>query len=126
MAKATPGKSRTAYVCAEWGASFSKWQGQCGECGAWNSLSEIVVESAAASPAARRGGWAGKADAPKATALKDVRHSEEAWVSTGIGEFDQKQGSKTGKNRGQRTIPDTSRNIWPRGAEVGESSFFNQ
>ena len=101
MAKATPGKSRTAYVCAEWGASFSKWQGQCGECGAWNSLSEIVVESAAASPAARRGGWAGKADAPKATALKDVRHSEEAWVSTGIGEFDQKQGSKTGKNRKQ-------------------------
>ncbi|MBP3984978.1 DNA repair protein RadA [Pseudoxanthomonas helianthi] len=83
-------KSRTAYVCAECGASFSKWQGQCGECGAWNSLSEIVLESAAAaaSPAARRGGWAGKADAPKITALKDVRHSEEARVSTGIGELD--------------------------------------
>lgn len=84
------GKARTAYVCAECGAEHNKWQGQCGECGAWNSLSEIVLESAAAaaSPAARRSSWAGKVDAPKVTALKDVRHSEDARVSTGIGEFD--------------------------------------
>ncbi|TWI04794.1 DNA repair protein RadA/Sms [Luteimonas cucumeris] len=84
------GKPRTAYVCAECGAEHNKWQGQCGECGAWNSLSEIVLESAAAakSPASRRSSWAGKVDAPKVTALKDVRHSEDARVSTGIGEFD--------------------------------------
>jgi DNA repair protein RadA/Sms len=82
-------KGKTAYVCGECGADFNKWQGQCGECGAWNSLSEIVVEAAGSAPAAaRRSGWAGKADAPKITALKDVRHSEEARVSTGIGEFD--------------------------------------
>jgi DNA repair protein RadA/Sms len=82
-------KSKTAYVCGECGADFNKWQGQCGECGAWNSLSEIVLEAADSAPAAaRRSGWAGKADAPKITALKDVRHSEEARVSTGIGEFD--------------------------------------
>ncbi len=82
-------KSKTAYVCGECGADFNKWQGQCGECGAWNSLSEIVLEAAGSAPAAaRRSGWAGKADAPKITALKDVRHSEEARVSTGIGEFD--------------------------------------
>ena len=41
-------KARTAYVCNECGAEFSKWQGQCTECNAWNSLSEIVLESAAA------------------------------------------------------------------------------
>ena len=83
-------KARTAYVCNECGAEASKWQGQCGECGAWNSFSEIVLESAAAakSPASRRSGWAGKVDAPKVTALKDVRHHEDARVSTGIGEFD--------------------------------------
>jgi DNA repair protein RadA/Sms len=52
-------------------------------------LSEIVLETAAAAPsAARRGGWAGKLETPKITALKDVRSSEEARVSTGIGEFD--------------------------------------
>ncbi|MBC7989474.1 MAG: DNA repair protein RadA [Luteimonas sp.] len=82
-------KAKTAYVCAECGAEHNKWQGQCGECGAWNSLSEIVLESAAAqSPAARRSGWAGKLEAPQVTALKDVRHGEDARVSTGIGEFD--------------------------------------
>ena len=89
MAKPTASKSRTAYVCAECGASFTKWQGQCGECGAWNSLGEFVVEPASvAQPAARRSNWAGKIEAPKVTALKDVRHSEEARVSTGIGELD--------------------------------------
>src|SRR5690606_11919238 len=89
MARSTA-KARTAYVCSECGAEFNKWQGQCGECGAWNTLSEIVLESAAAakSPAARRSGWAGKVDAPNVTALKDVRHHEDARVTTGIGEFD--------------------------------------
>ncbi|MGN7830733.1 DNA repair protein RadA [Pseudoxanthomonas sp. 22568] len=82
------GKARTAYVCNECGAEFSKWQGQCGECNAWNTLTQIALEAAAGPPATRRSGWAGKADAPTITALKDVRHSEEARVSTGIGEFD--------------------------------------
>lgn len=82
------GKARTAYVCNECGAEFSKWQGQCGECNAWNTLTQIALEAAAGPPATRRSGWAGRADAPKITALKDVRHSEEARVSTGIGEFD--------------------------------------
>ncbi len=85
-------KSRTAYVCSECGADFTKWQGQCGECGGWNTLSEFVVEPAAKAgasvAASRRSSWAGRADAPAVTALSDVRHSEEDRVSTGIGEFD--------------------------------------
>ncbi len=83
-------KARTAYVCNECGADYNKWQGQCGACRAWDTLSEIVLESAAAakSSASRRGGWAGKVQAPAITALKDVRHSEDARVSTGIGELD--------------------------------------
>ena len=86
-------KAKTAYVCGECGAEYTKWQGQCTECGVWNTLSEIVLESATpagkASPAAsRRSGWAGKTEAPKITALKDVQQSEQARVSTGIGEFD--------------------------------------
>ena len=90
MAK-TAVKARTAYVCNECGAEFSKWQGQCGECGAWNTLSEFVLEPASAGKgvaASRRSGWAGAADAPAVTALKDVRHHEDARASTGIGELD--------------------------------------
>ncbi|WP_033480311.1 ATPase domain-containing protein, partial [Xanthomonas phaseoli] len=86
-------KAKTAYVCGECGAEYTKWQGQCTECGVWNTLSEIVLESATpggkALPAAsRRSGWAGKTEAPKITALKDVQQTEQARVSTGIGEFD--------------------------------------
>ncbi len=85
-------KAKVAYVCSECGADHNKWQGQCDECGEWNSLSEFVIESAASAKgavaASRRGGWAGKIDAPKVTALKDVSHSENARVSTGIGELD--------------------------------------
>jgi DNA repair protein RadA/Sms len=88
MAKASSVKVRSAYVCGECGADHNKWQGQCGDCGAWNSLSEIALESPAKPSAARRDGWAGKVEAQKVTALKDVRHSEDARVSTGIGEFD--------------------------------------
>ncbi|QDW65966.1 DNA repair protein RadA [Luteimonas granuli] len=90
MAKTTV-KARTAFVCSECGADFSKWQGQCGACGAWDTVSEIVLESAASMKAAapaRRGGWAGKTEAPKVTPLAEVRQADEIRVTTGIGEFD--------------------------------------
>src|SRR3954452_22767100 len=87
MAKTAAAK-RSAYVCGECGADHNKWQGQCGDCGAWNSLSEILLESAAKPAAARRDGWAGKIEAQKVTALADVQQGDHARVSTGIGEFD--------------------------------------
>ena len=81
-------KSKTAYVYSECGADHNKWQGQCGECGAWNTLSEFVIESAsAAKQSTRQGGWAGDTHMPKITPLKSVNQSEETRVSTGIGEY---------------------------------------
>ncbi|MFA6986130.1 MAG: DNA repair protein RadA [Arenimonas sp.] len=82
-------KAKTAYVCAECGANFNKWQGQCGECAAWNTLSEFVVEPASSGKAGGRNtGYAGAIDAPKITALKLVSQTAEVRVSTGIGELD--------------------------------------
>ena len=37
MAKAP----KTAYVCNDCGAEFSRWQGQCSACKAWNTISEV-------------------------------------------------------------------------------------
>ena len=79
-------KAKTAYVCSECGASASKWQGQCGECGAWNSLGEVVLE-AGGPAAARHAGWAG-ADPARITALQGVSQHAERRVSTAIGELD--------------------------------------
>jgi len=82
-------KAKTAYVCNECGSEHTKWQGQCADCGAWNSLSEIVVNPAKAAPAAaRRGGYAGDATAPRVLSLVDVAQTVEARTSIGIGELD--------------------------------------
>lgn len=42
MAKAP----KTAYVCNDCGAEFSRWQGQCSACKAWNTISEVRLISA--------------------------------------------------------------------------------
>jgi DNA repair protein RadA/Sms len=83
-------KPRTAHVCSDCGASYNKWQGQCGDCGAWNTLAEIVVETAAGKPGgARHGSWAGAAaDAARVTALREVGEQAESRLTTRIGELD--------------------------------------
>lgn len=34
-------RNKTAYICAQCGASHNQWSGQCKECAAWNSLEEV-------------------------------------------------------------------------------------
>ena len=81
-------KAKTAYVCTDCGASYSKWQGQCEACGAWNTLSEIVVEPATGKGASRHSNWAGAPEQARITPLSSVKHEAESRVSTGIGELD--------------------------------------
>jgi DNA repair protein RadA/Sms len=81
-------KARTAYVCTECGGEHSKWQGQCVECGAWNTLAEIVVQPAAKAAAATRSGYAGAGGAAKVTQLASVAAEAEQRSATGIGELD--------------------------------------
>lgn len=83
-------KAKTAYVCTDCGAEHTKWQGQCVECNAWNTLSEFVVQPAQKSvAAARQGGYAGAANTvPRVTPLTDVLVTAESRTLTGIGELD--------------------------------------
>jgi DNA repair protein RadA/Sms len=80
-------KARTAFVCADCGASTTRWQGQCPDCGAWNTLAEIVLEPTGAK-VNPRGSWAGDAGPARITPLADVGFDGEERVSTGIGELD--------------------------------------
>ena len=43
-------RAKTAYVCTDCGAHSVKWQGQCPECAAWNTLSQTTVSAAQADP----------------------------------------------------------------------------
>jgi len=81
-------KAKTAYVCNDCGAEHSKWQGQCTECGAWNTLSEFVVQPAKSVAVNPRGGYAGAGDTPKITKLATVAAEAEHRDATGIGELD--------------------------------------
>lgn len=38
-------KSKKQYICNNCGSYFSKWSGQCSECGAWNSISEEQISA---------------------------------------------------------------------------------
>ncbi|MCC5869349.1 MAG: DNA repair protein RadA [Gammaproteobacteria bacterium] len=77
-------KARTSYVCNECGARQPKWQGQCPDCGAWNSLSEAPEpRPAAANP--RGAQYAGETARAR---LAEVSIGRESRVSTGFDELD--------------------------------------
>ena len=79
-------KQKNAYVCNDCGGEHSKWQGQCNDCGAWNTLTEIKLGPAKSS-AASSGGYAGiAAQTPKK--LDEIELSELPRFSTGAAEFD--------------------------------------
>lgn len=56
-------KRKTAFVCSDCGAEFPRWQGQCSECRAWNTISEFVVAPATHNPERNLRGYAGQTSA---------------------------------------------------------------
>jgi DNA repair protein RadA/Sms len=86
MAKQSSVKSKSVYTCTECGAQSPKWAGQCGECGAWNSLIETVARSAAAEKRGTR--FSGYAGESAIMSLQDVTAQSEQRLSTGMIELD--------------------------------------
>ncbi len=80
-------KTKTAYVCNDCGADFVRWQGQCTECGAWNTISEVRMTAPAKSGRSLAGGYAG-ATAAKIIRLDQVDLQEVPRFSSGFAEFD--------------------------------------
>ncbi|PJA39910.1 MAG: DNA repair protein RadA, partial [Lysobacterales bacterium CG_4_9_14_3_um_filter_62_6] len=79
-------KAKTAYVCSDCGAEYSKWAGQCTECGAWNVLAEVRLEKPNSGSFQ---GYAGKAgEAVPVLVLAAVSAAEEVRLSTHNGELD--------------------------------------
>jgi DNA repair protein RadA/Sms len=86
-----PTKTKLAYTCTDCGAVASKWSGQCGDCGAWNTLSEglITPRSAAHTAAAKRlQGYAGVELLQEATPLSAIPQTEDVRLSTELLELD--------------------------------------
>jgi DNA repair protein RadA/Sms len=74
-------KPKTLYTCDSCGAQQPKWQGQCPDCGAWNSLTEIR----AVTSRSERAHYTGHVEL---TRLDRVNVSRVDRFNTGVGEFD--------------------------------------
>jgi DNA repair protein RadA/Sms len=74
-------KAKTIYVCDECGGQQPKWQGQCPDCGAWNTLHEATAPT-------KRSERAQYTGAVELTRLDRVDVARVERLGTGLGEFD--------------------------------------
>ena len=75
-------KQKTVYCCTECGGSASKWQGQCPQCNAWNTLVEGLAEAVSSNR------FAALAGSGRLQRLAEINPREDTRIATGIEEFD--------------------------------------
>lgn len=73
-------KAKTVYFCQKCGAQHPKWSGQCGDCGAWNTLVEETFSGQSTKPLSL-------SEAVVKT-LTDIEITEQARSKTGSAELD--------------------------------------
>ena len=81
-------KEKILYSCTDCGAEAPKWAGQCGDCGAWNTLVEIASTPTASSRTTRYAGFSGEAKGLRIQRLDSVSANDVDRYKTGSGEFD--------------------------------------
>ena len=82
-------KNKRLYGCTDCGATFSKWSGQCGECQAWNTLVETVIDTTpvgGSGSSSRSSNWAGEMAQVKT--LAEVSTEETPRQPSGSSELD--------------------------------------
>ena len=75
------GKQKSVYVCNVCGYRSPKWNGQCPDCGEWNTLEEEIVAVSAAGPQKR------SSVSFQALRLSDISQETEHRYDTGISEL---------------------------------------
>lgn len=85
-------RQKSAYVCNDCGADYSKWQGQCTACNEWNTLTEVRLASTKSSSNESRNvrfdGYAGAVGKKAVVSLSEVALEEMPRFSSGAGELD--------------------------------------
>lgn len=76
-------KEKIKFVCSDCGADFSRWQGQCSACGAWNTITEIRIPK----ESKKLKGYSGKTDA-KIQKLSNISLENSPRFSSGFKELD--------------------------------------
>jgi DNA repair protein RadA/Sms len=78
-------KQKIAFVCNDCGADLTKWQGQCPECGQWNTIQEIKLGNTKTKKSSSLG-YAGASS--EITTLGAIDLEDQPRFSSGVGEFD--------------------------------------
>jgi len=78
-------KAKTQYVCASCGCTHTKWAGQCGDCGQWNTLEEGIAQTSSPTKSGRFEGYAGQSTIKN---MSDIGENTEHRIATHIGELD--------------------------------------
>ena len=78
-------KKKTSYQCTACGYENPRWMGKCPECGAWNTMEEILAQTEEIAPKAykQRGGQGAAAQK-----IRDIETGEQVYISSGISELD--------------------------------------
>ncbi len=80
---------KTVYICSECEYKTAKWMGKCPNCGAWNSFTEDVEESAPpASAAPKRISMIASSEDNRATGFRDLQIPDYMRQNTGLSELD--------------------------------------
>lgn len=79
-------KLKSQFTCQECGCISPKWLGQCGDCGAWNSFTEVALS--VRQQATKYQGYAGTLES-KIMPLSDVSATPTQRFTTGLSELDQ-------------------------------------
>ena len=79
-----PPKQKTIYCCSECGNETANWAGKCPSCGAWNTLTELKIDSRAG----RSNAYAKTRSMSKPKKISELDMSAEIRFSTGIAELD--------------------------------------
>lgn len=79
-----PPKQKTIYCCIECGNETANWAGKCPSCGAWNTLTELKIDSRAG----RSNTYAKTRSTAKPKKISELDMSAEIRFSTGIAELD--------------------------------------
>lgn len=79
-------KTKIQYYCTACGSLHNKWSGQCGDCGAWNTLEESISVPTSKTATTRSGGYAGEQVAIRS--LHEVSLAEDPRIPTRQSELD--------------------------------------
>ncbi|MEX0896268.1 MAG: DNA repair protein RadA [Patescibacteria group bacterium] len=115
-------KSKTVYICQQCGQQTPRWAGQCGSCGAWNSLVEEIQESTTGKSSFGGGGQVAESIEPISVAAVQEAMTDQLRTSTGLTELDRVLGSS------QKSIGTVEGSVLLIGGEpgIGKSTVLTQ